>query len=178
VLPPRVRRYDGFFLHHRFPRFRSSGCFFTAGTQICYFEPFLPLFGVYGGLGYFDSGFDFEDSWTGWGDGSQTSAAEAATGFYPADNSSQEPGAAQSAPAVVPEEDRGLATGVFVLVLTNGTTQRVTDYWAADGYLEYVSLDGTRSHIPLDALDLQGTVLRNAPRGLAFVLRSAPGQNR
>jgi len=61
-------------------------------------------------------------------------------------------------------------------VLHNGTTQRVTDYWTADGYLEYVSPDGTRSHVPLDALDLQGTVLRNAPRGLAFVLRSTPAR--
>jgi len=39
-----------------------------------------------------------------------------------------------------------------------------------------VSPDGTRSHVPLDALDLQGTVLRNAPRGLAFVLRSTPAR--
>ena len=54
----------------------------------------------------------------------------------------------------------------------------MTDYWIADGYLEYISPDGTRSHIPLEALDLQNTVIKNTPRGLPFVLRSAPAQNR
>jgi hypothetical protein len=54
----------------------------------------------------------------------------------------------------------------------------VTDYWIADGYLEYISPDGTRRHIPLEALDLQNTVIQNAPRGLPFVLRFAPAQNR
>ena len=68
--------------------------------------------------------------------------------------------------------------GVFLLVLNNGTSHAVTDYWVADGYLEYISPDGTRSHIPLEALDLQNTVIQNAPRGLPFVLRSAPAQNR
>jgi hypothetical protein len=63
-------------------------------------------------------------------------------------------------------------------VLNNGTSYAVTDYWIADGYLEYISPDGTRSHIPLEALDLQNTVVQNAPRGLPFVLRSAPAQNR
>ena len=75
-------------------------------------------------------------------------------------------------------EDLALGKGVFVLVLNNGTSQAVTDYWVADGYLEYISPDGTRSHIPLDALDLQNTVSRNAPHGLSFVLRSLPAQNR
>jgi hypothetical protein len=59
-------------------------------------------------------------------------------------------------------------------VLRNGTTHAVTSYWAAEDYLEYISPDGTRSHIPLDALDLRSTVARNQGRGLAFVLRSGP----
>jgi hypothetical protein len=71
-----------------------------------------------------------------------------------------------------------LDKGAFLLVLKNGTSHAVTDYWVADGYLEYVSTDGTRSHIPLEALDLQSTVVFNAPRGLPFVVRSAPAQNR
>jgi hypothetical protein len=74
-------------------------------------------------------------------------------------------------------EDWDLGPGVFVLVLKHGTTHVVMKYWAADGYLEYISLDGTRSHIPLEALDLQGTVIRNERRGLPFVLRSTPGEN-
>jgi len=80
--------------------------------------------------------------------------------------------------AFAPAEDWQLGKGVFVLVLNNGASHAVTDYWVADGYLEYVSPEGTRSHIPLDALDLESTVLRNAPRGLAFVLRSTQARNR
>src|ERR1700722_1564877 len=75
-------------------------------------------------------------------------------------------------------EDAGSSKGVFLLVLNNGSSHAATDYWIADGYLEYISPDGTRSHIPLEALDLQNTVGQNAPRGLPFVLRSTPGQNR
>lgn len=75
-------------------------------------------------------------------------------------------------------EDTGSSKGVFLLVLNNGSSHAATDYWVADGYLEYVSPDGTRSHIPLEALDLQNTVGQNAPRGLPFVLRSTPAQNR
>jgi hypothetical protein len=89
-------------------------------------------------------------------------------------NSAVRPGATLDAAT----EDRALDKGVFLLVLNNATSQAVTDYWVADGYLEYISPDGTRSHIPLEALDLQKTVAQNAVRGLLFVLRSAPAQNR
>ncbi len=172
-------RQDRFF-RHRFPRFGVSGCFFNGLTQVCFFEPFFSLF--CGGLGYYDSGFGFEDGWTGWGDDAgltqsdMAAMADAGSAANPADNDGAEENSTPAEPAAVPEEDRDLSAGVFVLVLHNGTTQRVTDYWTADGYLEYVSPDGTRSHVPLDALDLQGTVLRNAPRGLAFVLRSTPAR--
>jgi hypothetical protein len=90
------------------------------------------------------------------------------------ENSALRPGATVDAAT----EDRTLSKGIFLLVLNNGTRHAVTDSWVADGYLEYISPDGTRSHIPLDALDLQNTVTQNAPRGLPFVLRSASGQNR
>jgi hypothetical protein len=88
-------------------------------------------------------------------------------------NSSAPPGTALGAAA----EDQDLGNGVFVLVLKNGATHAVTDYWIAAGYLEYISPDGTRSHIPLEALDLESTVIRNESRGLPFVLRLAPAQN-
>jgi len=77
-----------------------------------------------------------------------------------------------------PTGQESLGNGVFLLVLKNGTSRAVTDYWVADGYLEYISPDGSRSHFPLEALDLQNTVTQNAPRGLPFVLRFAPAQNR
>jgi hypothetical protein len=68
--------------------------------------------------------------------------------------------------------------GFFVLILKNGTKHAVADYWLVDGYIEYVSRDSTRSHVPLEALDLQQTVTENAVRGLPFVLRSELGDSR
>ena len=70
--------------------------------------------------------------------------------------------------------DEVVGKGFFLLVLKNGTSHAVTDYWLADGYLEYLSLDSTRSHVPLEALDLQKTVVENSRSGFPFVLRSAP----
>jgi hypothetical protein len=75
-------------------------------------------------------------------------------------------------------EGRAVGNGVFLVVLNTGTSHVVTDYWVADGHLGYVSSDGSRSHIPLEALDLKNTVTQNAPRSVPFVLRSAPAQNR
>ena len=92
----------------------------------------------------------------------------------PSDDDTARPGATIGAAT----EDQVPGKGVFLLVLNNGTSRVVIDYWVADGYLEYISPDGTRSHIPLEALDLQNTVTQNAPRGVPFVLRSAPAQNR
>lgn len=69
---------------------------------------------------------------------------------------------------------QGLDRRFFLLILKNGTEQIVTDYWITDGYLEYVSHDGSRSHVPIEALDFQATVLENSHRGLSFVLRNAP----
>lgn len=74
------------------------------------------------------------------------------------------------------EQDWDLGKEVYVLVLNHGTSRPVTDYWDSDGYLEYVNRYGSRSHIPLESLDLQATVARNAPRGLRFVLRSESAQ--
>ena len=88
------------------------------------------------------------------------------------ENSPTNGGAKVDAAAEVADEAMG--KGFFLLVLKNGTSHAATDYWLADGYLEYVSLDRTRSHVPLEALDLQKTVVEDSRRGLAFVLRSAP----
>ena len=76
--------------------------------------------------------------------------------------------------AAVEGADEAMGNGFFLLALKNGKNHAATDYWLADGYLEYVSLDRTRSHVPLEALDLQTTVVENSRRGLPFVLRSAP----
>jgi hypothetical protein len=178
-----VRPHRAFFFN-RFPRLSSSGCFVNGVNQVCFFEPFLSLLSCssYFDPFYFGFGGDSLDV----GDElnsqellqSEMSAIPPTANPSPDDtaegNSSVRPGATIGAAT----EDRILGKGVFLLVLNNGSSRAVTDYWVADGYLEYISPDGTRSHIPLEALDLQNTVTQNAPRGVPFVLRSAPAQNR
>jgi hypothetical protein len=46
----------------------------------------------------------------------------------------------------------GLCKKIFSARLNNEISHLVTD-WIADGYLEHVSLIGTRSHTSLEALD-------------------------
>ena len=66
-------------------------------------------------------------------------------------NSAVHPGATLDAPT----EDRTLSKGVFPAGAQQWYPPRRDRYWVADGYLEYITPDGTRSHIPLEALDLQ-----------------------
>jgi hypothetical protein len=54
-----VRPHHHNFLRNRFPRFTSSGCFFNGATEVCFFEPFLPLLSFSGDFDLFDSGFGF-----------------------------------------------------------------------------------------------------------------------
>ncbi|MGA8439703.1 MAG: hypothetical protein WB762_01400 [Candidatus Sulfotelmatobacter sp.] len=178
-----VGRHRGFF-SNRFPRFSSSGCFLNSVSQVCFFEPFLPLLSF---SGYFDPlYFGFGEDSLDLGDGLNSQGpgeAEIST-IPPAANPSDDDTAEGNSSALpgatfgVVTERQALGNGVFLLVLTNGTSHAVTDYWVEDGYLEYISRDGARGHIPLEALDLQNTVTQNAPRGLPFVLRFAPAENR
>ena len=180
-----VRTRRGFFFN-RLRRFSSSGCFLNAVTQVCFFEPFLPLLSCSGDFYPFYSGFGFAGDSLDLGDDLSSQGpmqsemfaippgADSLDDDTAEGNSSVRAGAALGAAT----EERALAKGAFLLVLNNGARHAVTDYWVADGYLEYISTNGTRSHIPLDALDLQNTVMLNAPRGVPFVLRFAPAQNR
>jgi hypothetical protein len=177
-----MRHHRHFF--NRFQRFSSSGCFWNGVTQFCFFEPLFPLLFCSGNFGFFDSGIGGDSLDLGDGLNSQGVAQSEMSAIAPPANGPEDNAAESNSPSLpgftsgVTPEDRDLGKGIFLLVLNNGATHAVTDYWAADGYLEYISPDGTRSHIPLDALNLQSTVTRNAPRGLPFVLRSAPAQNR
>jgi hypothetical protein len=176
------RRHPDFFFHRQ-RRFSPSGCFLNGLTQICFFEPFLPLLSFSGYVDPFDFGFgvvslDPSDDPNFPGPAQWEMSAIPPTA-NPADgktegNLSAQPGAILQAVT----DGEGPNKRVFVLVLNNGTSHAVTDYWVAEGYLEYISPDGTRSHIPLDALNLQKTVTENAPRGVPFVLRSRSAQNR
>jgi hypothetical protein len=183
------RRHRRFF--QRFPQFASSGCFFNSVSQVCFFEPLWPLLCFYGDFGYFDFGFgglDFGGDQQGLTESQMPGMWQAGnlSEMNPPDaNSSDETGTAKGnlpmrlgAGLSAPPEDWQLGKGVFVLVLNNGARIAVTDYWAADSYLEFVSPDGTRGHVPLEALDLENTVERNGVRGLPFVLRSTAATNR
>jgi len=180
----RMRRHPGFF-NRRLGGFPSSGCYFNGLTQVCFFEPLLP-FCFYSGFDFFDFGFSFGGDSTDFGEVSEELPQPEMFGNAPAVDAfddTAEPGHGSTLTnsgirATVLAEDRNLGKDVFVLVLENGTSLAVSNYWVADGYVEYISTDGTRSHIPLEAFDLQTTLLRNAPRGLTFVLRSSPDQSR
>lgn len=170
----RFSTYDHFrhhpdFFSHGFRRFPGSGCFFNGFNQVCVFEPGWSLL-------WFSAGFDwFPFDW-GYGDVSgDTSEPTDSTDMMTApfmDSGAEEPASNGAAP---PQPLRGLDLDprFFLLILKNGAEQVVTDYWLDDGYIEYISRDGSRSHIPIDALDLEETVRNNAARGLSFVLRSA-----
>ena len=164
----RPRRFFG-----RFPCPHSSGCYFDGFNQVCFFEPLLPIFSSGFYLGLLDYGFD--------GDTMDESLAptDTVSTAAAADTESETPPSTPPASASPPPNFRGkgLDPRFFLLILNNGTEQVVTDYWVADGYIEYVSSDGSRSHFPIEALNLQQTVTENAYRGLPFSLRSAPQQN-
>jgi hypothetical protein len=75
-------------------------------------------------------------------------------------------------------EGQALGKRVFLLVLNNGTSHAVTDYWVADGYLSNTSARTAHAAFRSKLLPCKTQVNKNAPRDLPFVLRSAPAQNR
>ena len=187
LLSPEFRRRRSFFFG-RFPCFHSSGCFFNGFAQVCFFEPALPLF-FFSGFDFFHFGFPFDSNYpdtAGNLSSVDTMQPEIApnpiAGPMDADTSAAK---GQNSPSLrtatvdaSPEAAKIDASTFFLLILKNGARQAVTDYWLDDGYVEFVSDDSARSHIPLDALDLKKTIIENSARGLPFVLRSAPENNR
>jgi len=176
----RFRHHSSFFFG-RFPCVRTSGCFFNGLTQVCFFEPVLPLFFFSADFDPFVSGFGFGGDFFGMADDlnslgpTQPGIAASPPTAGPADadksaaageNSRTEGGATVDTAAEAANE--AARKGFFLLVLKDGTSHAVMDYWLTDGYLEYVSLDSTRSHVSLEALDLQTTVAENSRRGLRF----------
>jgi hypothetical protein len=163
-----VRPHLARFFRNRFRCSSSSGCFFNGTTEVCFFEPWLPLLSF---SGYFDSfvpGFGFGGNFD-LGDDSQEptplemSAIPLTANSRDDDTAEGNSSVRLGATPAAATEDIDVNARVFLLVMKNGTSQAVTDYWVADGYLEYTSPDGTRSHIPPEALDLENTVARNAP---------------
>ena len=57
------------------------------------------------------------------------------------------------------------------LILKDGTSDLVRDYWIESGKLQYVTLDGERRLLPLSRIDLDETVRLNQERNVEFVIR-------
>jgi hypothetical protein len=151
----------------------TSGCFYNGFNQVCFFQPAWPLF-------WFSAGFSwFPFGWGSSGDYGDTSDVTGSADMTAAPAMDSEPEASPNVSnnntiAAQPIRGLDLDPRFFLLILKNGAERVVTDYWLTDGYIEYVSSDGSRSHIPVEALDLEETVRNNTARGLSFVLRSAP----
>jgi hypothetical protein len=166
------RRHRGFFSRD-FRRFPGSGCFFNGFSQVCFYEPAWSLL-CFSGFDWFPFDWGFGDD-NGYSDdnGYASNATDTTDMTAPPTDSGSEESVANSPAPPQPLRGLDLDPRVFLLILKNGAERVVTDYWLSDGYIEYVSRDGSRSHIPVDALDLTETVRDNAARGLSFVLRSA-----
>src|ERR1700735_2234060 len=158
LVSSRVRPPRGFFFHH-FPRLFSSGCCVKGGSQVCFFDPFLPLLSCSRYFDPFYFGFGGDSLDVGDELNSQELLQSEMSAIPPTanpsdddtaeGNSSVRPGATIGAAT----EDRVLGKGLFLRLLNNGPSRAVIDYWVADGYLEYISPASTRSHVPLAALD-------------------------
>ena len=180
------KRFSSQFHHHRalFPRrygcLPVSGCFFNGWRQVCFFEPALPLFYSSLSFGYFYSGFGTADDSLGLNSTAQpaigpspvpSSMDDYGNSAQPSENSPSNSEASVGTPADSVTKAPGNG---FLIVLKNGTSYAVADYWLTQDCLEYVHFDGTRDHIPLEALDLEKTVAENNRRGRPFVLQSSP----
>lgn len=62
-----------------------------------------------------------------------------------------------------------------VLYLKSGGSFEVTDYWLADGQVEYDTSYGGENSVGLDELDIARTVTENSAHGVSFVLREGRG---
>ena len=61
-----------------------------------------------------------------------------------------------------------------VIILRDGSSYAVSDYWLAGGKLHYITSYGGENSVDVNQLDLQRTVNDNATRGIEFTLRPTP----
>ena len=57
------------------------------------------------------------------------------------------------------------------LILKDGTSYLVRDYWFEFGKMQYITLDGKQKLLPVRQLDLDKTIRLNQERNVAFVIR-------
>ena len=185
----------GGFPIRNFPRNCTAGCGPYAGSAFFpNYYGFAPAFGLAGfgggwggfspwgfGLGMwgpwgFGGGFDGGVGYYNWNNpvqpGSyydQTPDANAILNNDTFGNSIYE---ALAPPAAETEEP--VQTVYPVIVLKDGTSYAVTDYWLTGGHLHYITTYGGENDIDINQLDLQKTVDENAQRGINFTLRPTP----
>ena len=70
--------------------------------------------------------------------------------------------------------DSNPSVQVTMLVLKDGLSFGLTDYWVEGGMLHYVTTYGRQNAIDLDRIDLDKTVKLNSSRGIPFVLSERP----
>jgi hypothetical protein len=109
------------------------------------------------------------------------------TPSQPLDGGSSRPLAASAAGTTTPAQERPerVRSSYFLedlpapqltwLMLKDGTSYLVKDYWFEFGKLQCITLDGEPKSLPLGRLDLDETIRLNQERNVAFVIR---GQER
>ncbi len=65
---------------------------------------------------------------------------------------------------------------VTVLVMRDGNARLASNYWFDGPQVRYVSTNGNSMVLPMEFLDLAGTVEANRRRGVIFAMRYAPNQ--
>jgi hypothetical protein len=70
--------------------------------------------------------------------------------------------------------DSNPSVQVTTLVLKDGISFGLTDYWVEGGMLHYITTYGRQNAIDLDRIDLDKTVKLNSSRGIPFVLSERP----
>jgi hypothetical protein len=168
----RTRRpifFGGFYPFGFFPGFFFNDCFgvgfdygygygFSFGYNPCGYGYLYPGYGYYQGGSYSDFTGDVTNDMSPQSYGPSSAAPDS-------EPSADEATAPASAAVPTPGADS------TVLLLKDGTSYGVTDYWLEGGRLHYVTTYGGANAIELDALDMQRTVDENAKHGVTFALR-------
>jgi hypothetical protein len=128
-------------------------------------------FGYSGDLGYYSGAPDYGGSDLNFNITTPPSSREDMGA--PEDNA----GDWQDAPADTSQQNNANPQPYAVLILRDGSSYAVSDYWLAAGKLHYVTSYGGENSIDVNQLDLQRTVNENALRGVTFTLRPAPDSN-
>src|SRR6266496_551967 len=82
-----VRHHHRGFFRNRFPCASSSGCFFNGITEVCFFEPLLPLLSFSGDFDLFYPGFGFGGDSPDLGDDSEEPTQWEMSAILPPTNS-------------------------------------------------------------------------------------------